>query len=60
MENNIENMINGIEMVDFNINPKILKDNSTTCKYCKYKDICFHTFNDYVDLREGDEDEMDQ
>ena len=60
MENNIENMINGIEMVDFNINPKILKDNSTTCKYCKYKDICFHTFNDYVDLREGDEDEVDQ
>jgi len=60
MEKNIENMISGVESCDFNINPKILKDNSTTCKFCKYKDICFHTFNDYIDLREGDEDEVDQ
>ena len=60
MEVNINNMIQSINNVSFEINPKILKDNSTTCKYCKFKDICFHTFNNYIDLRVGVDDEMDE
>ena len=54
-------MIDDINNVNFEINPKILKDNSTTCKYCKYNDICFHTYSNYIDLREGgEEDEVDE
>jgi ATP-dependent helicase/DNAse subunit B len=61
MDLNINNMIDDINNVNFEINPKILKDNSTTCKYCKYNDICFHTYSNYIDLREGgEEDEVDE
>lgn len=61
MDSSINNMISSIEQVKFEINPKILKDNTTTCKYCKFKDICFHKYSNYIDLREGgDEDGMDE
>jgi DNA-directed RNA polymerase subunit RPC12/RpoP len=61
MDININNMIDDINNVNFEINPKILKGNSTTCQYCKYNDICFHTYSNYIDLREGgEEDEVDE
>ena len=61
IDSSINNMISSIEQVKFEINPKILKDNTTTCKYCKFKDICFHKYSNYIDLREGgDEDGMDE
>lgn len=60
MDANINNMIDSINNMSFEINPKILKDNSTTCRYCNFKDICFHNYSNYIDLREGDEDEMDE
>ena len=60
MDRNIENMINTVNEGDFSINPKIIKKNETTCRFCNYKDICFHTFKDYIDIRKDDSDEVDR
>ena len=60
MDKNICTMINDVNEVNFNINPKIIKKKETTCKFCNYKDICFHTFKDYIDIREVVNDEMDR
>lgn len=59
MDDNIKNMINDISNVNFNINPKILKNKVTTCQYCNYKDICYKSFKDYIDVRKVNENESE-
>ncbi len=36
----------------FDINPKVIKDNNKSCKFCKYKDICYMQNDDIVNLKE--------
>lgn len=36
----------------FDINPKNIKDENVSCKFCKYKDICFKKNEDIVYLKE--------
>lgn len=57
MERNITSMINLIKDAKFEINPKLISQNETTCRYCKYNDICYHTFKDYIDVKEVLENE---
>ena len=59
MDKNINSMIDDVNKANFKINPKIIKKKETTCKFCNYKDICFHTFKDYIDIREVVKDEVD-
>ena len=59
MEENINNMISDINNVNFTINPKIIKNKETTCKFCSYKDICYRNYNDYIDIRKVNENEVD-
>ena len=62
MDNNINSMIENVSSGNFNINPKIIKQNETTCRFCKYSDICYHSFKDYLDIREeldNGEDKVD-
>ena len=35
---------------EFDINPKKMKDEIRSCKYCKYKDICYMKNEDIVNL----------
>ena len=41
-EENINKVISGIKNRDFKINPKRLNNELISCKYCKYKDLCFY------------------
>jgi len=36
----------------FDINPKRINNKNIGCEYCKFRDICFVTNKDYVDLEE--------
>ena len=38
---------------EFDINPKQIGEEKLGCNYCKFKDICFKTNNDYVKLQEN-------
>ena len=42
------NILNG----NFNINPKRIGDELIGCKYCKFKDLCYKTEKDIVNLEE--------
>ena len=42
----ISKSIDDIIERDFKINPKIYKKKDISCKYCKFKDICFKTYDD--------------
>lgn len=46
----IKNILNG----NFDINPKIIKDDNIGCKYCHFKDICYHKEKDNVYLEESE------
>lgn len=50
--NNIENVIKCIKESDFKINPKRLGNSNVSCEFCPYKDICYMTNNDIVNLKE--------
>ena len=39
------------------INPKIVNGNNVSCKYCKFNDICYHSYKDSVIISGGEEDE---
>ena len=56
-ENDLLNIIETVERLiveafekiqegSFDINPKKIKDDNMSCKYCKYKNICYKTNND--------------
>ena len=59
---NINKVIKAIEDADFKINPKRLNNELISCKYCKYKDLCFYKEEDITNLKQkpfeeiGDED----
>lgn len=49
---NIDNVIKSIKECDFRINPKKLGKDNVSCPFCPYKDICYMTNNDIVNLKE--------
>ena len=56
-EKQIDKVVDNILDARFDISP-IKKDNDqeiTACKYCKYKDICFRTNDDIVNLKKDKE-----
>ena len=54
VESKINEMIDGILSASFEIDPKKLDDEDMSCKYCKYKDICFKKEKDYKKLDKKD------
>ena len=48
--NKIEDGAHLIENAEFTIAPKVINDNNCSCSFCKYKDICFHKNEDFVEL----------
>ena len=40
---------------DFRINPKIYGKENISCSYCPYKDICYCTPNDFVELEKNED-----
>ena len=48
----IDKSIDNILSCDFNINPKRYKNVNISCKFCKYKDICYMSNEDIVDIKE--------
>jgi len=51
-EENINKAAEDISNAKFEIAPKKIGDTNYGCKYCKYKDICFHSNEDIVELEE--------
>lgn len=46
----INEAVDSILEGDFSINPKVIDKENVSCKYCKYKDICFMTNKDIINL----------
>ena len=46
----IEEAIDSICNAKFDINPKVDNDKNLSCKYCNYKDICFMTKKDEINI----------
>lgn len=57
IELKINEAIEGITNSDFKINPKIVRGSNVSCKFCKYNDICYHSYKDNVIISGGEEDE---
>lgn len=51
VDNNINDCIHNIEEGNFNINPKAIDNKNIGCNYCKFKDICFMSHKDIVNLK---------
>ena len=69
VEQKIKEMVQAVEEAKFPINPKQIRRENISCKYCKYRSICFMEEKDIVQLEEcrdlqflgGEEDdEMDR
>lgn len=52
VEEKIREMVQAVEKAEFFINPKQLRRENISCKYCKYRSICFMEENDVVPLEE--------
>ena len=50
IENKIEEGANAILNGEFSINPKKIDKDVVGCEFCSYRDICFKTEKDYVEL----------
>ena len=48
----INEACNQIQDGNFKINPKVIQNKVDSCKYCKYKNICYMTYKDIVYLKE--------
>lgn len=48
----IKEMISEINNTNFDINPKKLRNENISCRFCPYKSICFMTEKDIVELEE--------
>ena len=58
VEQKIEEAINSITNADFKINPKIVKGENVSCRFCNYKDICYKKYKDSIIISQaGDDDE---
>ena len=44
-----DNILDG----NFDVNPKQIGDEEVGCKYCKFRDLCFKTNNDFERLEEN-------
>ena len=51
-EDKITDAMKGIINANFMINPKRIGNDNVGCKYCHYRDICFMSEKDIVDLKE--------
>ncbi len=51
VDNNINNCIKNIEEANFTINPKAIDNKNIGCNYCKFKDICFMSHKDIINLK---------
>ena len=52
MDELIHKAKDGVMNADFKIAPKLINNKDKSCTFCKYKDICFKKYNDYVELEE--------
>ncbi|MEG0826136.1 MAG: PD-(D/E)XK nuclease family protein [Bacilli bacterium] len=52
VEKNINEVIKSLKSRDFIINPKKLGGKNISCEFCEFKDICYMTNNDLVNLKE--------
>ena len=50
-KNNIQKVIKAIEEGDFKINPKRIKDEIISCKYCPHREVCFRKEEDITNLK---------
>lgn len=50
----IDKCFDNILSCNFDINPKRYKNVNIACRYCKYKDICYMSNEDIVDIKEED------
>ena len=57
-ERNIHTAATNISNGEFPISPKKIGDTNYGCRFCKYKDICFHTNDDIVELDELTNEEV--
>jgi len=58
VELKIEEAINSIVSADFKINPKVVKGENVSCKFCNYRDICYKKYKDSIVISQaGEEDE---
>ena len=53
VDKNIDNARDNILKGEFSINPKQIGLEKLGCNFCKYKDICYRTNNDFVKLKEN-------
>lgn len=58
----IDKCIDNIDLCNFDINPKIINNSNISCKYCKYRDLCYMSQKDIeeIKLQEEDADEVDE
>ena len=48
--------VNGNDFIldgNFDVNPKQIGDEEVGCKFCKFRDLCFKTNNDFERLEEN-------
>lgn len=50
VSDNINRATNMILEGDFSINPKKIGKDKVGCEFCSYRDICYRTENDYIEL----------
>lgn len=50
VEDKIDKAFTGILDADFKINPKVIGGENHSCKYCKYKDVCYKKNEDLIYL----------
>ncbi len=50
VDKQIDKCIDRIDKCDFNINPKNINNINISCKYCKYKDLCYMTQKDVEEI----------
>ena len=62
VDKQIDKCIDKIDKCDFNINPKNINNINISCKYCKYKDLCYMTQKDVEEivLQEVETNEVDE
>ena len=47
--------LDNIMNCDFQINPKKINFNDVSCSHCKYKDLCYRTEDDYINLEKQED-----
>ena len=53
VDENIDFARDNILKGEFSINPKQINEEKIGCNFCKFKDICYRTNNDFVKLKEN-------